>query len=352
MTPNLYPKVLVRTSTGDEVINENVITTLYPSVIVRTAPKTEIVTRPASTTLYPPVCVRLARIPTNTDIFSTVTFFPRVFTSSPPIIQSIEYLRDGKEGFTSQFENIFISSYVTNETPTNIVGNYSTDGINWFPNGSNTNIIETIKDFSSDCVFYPVFNQYEENFSIAWLENTPIGTLNLKYADLPMSKSIINIIPDNHIKVPQLIYIRPDVNDVDNNLITQNIPLSDILITDASNDEFTLDGFTPTAKYGFELRMPDNIKKITFTQNFRQSGKTEIRIGTAPQGGIAGKNAIASLPLGNFNVNIYYGKNTNTLFGSFQTDMNGIFQVHMNRGNYTFEIDVITDSIKFSQKLL
>lgn len=359
MNASLYPIVVAKLSQKEEIVTRKGNASLFPPVVARLAPREEVVTRKGNGTLYPPVVARLAPryTPAFNDFEATVNFLPQAICRVPPDISSIMMINDGKQGFVAPFRNGFVASYVSDGIPTDIIGNYSYNGQTWTPAANNTDppshFIEAIKDLSQDCVFYPTFDEFGDNFSFSWLENTPYGKLNLKYADVLVPRGL-NTFPASgaHNKIPQEIYIHPKVVSLNQTEKTQNIPMSDIKIIDISNDELNIDTYQVSNRRGYNFYLPDQVKSVLFTQFFREAGTIECNITTAPIAGTATTNEIAPKPISNFVVNVYYGKTTFRLLGSYQTDINGVFQITMKPGNYTFELPISTNSINFSQKLL
>ena len=103
---------------------------------------------------------------------------------APPALGSLQLINDGTGAFAGQFNNIYFISYSSIHHPNNSIGNdnignYSTDGSTWTPAGNNTDppshFVITVKDFPSDCNFYPTFDLFGSLFAIAWIETNLVG---------------------------------------------------------------------------------------------------------------------------------------------------------------------------------
>jgi hypothetical protein len=277
---------------------------------------------------------------------------------NPPALGTPLLINDGTGAFADQVNNVYFISYSSIHHPDDNIGNQSYDGINWFPAANNTDppshFVVTVKDFPTDCNFYPVFDLFNGNlFAMAWLESNLVGRLNLKYTDIPVANNLptttvtpasaINNKPVNN----QQIYIYPNTINSYSNVQTQNIPMSDIYIVDLSGNQFHLDAFMPNPNNrGYALTMPDKIKAIRFSQTFREKITLLAYIGTA----ITINNTF-SLPLSNVALTIYYS-NTQRIYQRLNTDVNGKYTVVMQPGTYVFELEINSLSINYTQKFV
>lgn len=272
----------------------------------------------------------------------------------PPGFGDLLLINDGKGAFANQFANIYFISYGSIHHPDDNIGNFSPDGKTWTPTANNTDppshFVLTVKDFPGDCNFFPVFDLYDSMFAIAWLESNPVGRLNLKYSDIPVS-IFPPTNPSNTLATPvpineETIYIYPNTQNAAQEQ-TENVPLSDLEIVDVNGNRFNLDAHMarPNSR-GYELTMPNLIKAVRFGQTFHEEKNLQTFLGTA----IQEENRI-SLPLSNIGVTIYYGK-TNQIYKRLTTDSKGKFEIVMKPGSYTFELGVNTLSINYSQRFV
>ena len=278
----------------------------------------------------------------------------------PPIFQDLLLLNNGEFIFAGQFNNSFYALYSSDIAPDDVICNFSNDGYVWTPASNNTDppshYIATVKDFPTDCNFYPVFNSFNNSFAVAWLETSPVGRLNLKYNDASLTSNSnsgntsinggapLPIFNPNTINM-QPIYVYPNIVNVNNNVNTQNIDITDLTIYDINGDYFKLD-ILETIKNGCELTMPYPISSISFSQTFRRGNTLKGFLGTAIQ---SDNNMI--IPISNVAITIYYGS-TNMVFQRILTDINGKFSFLIKPGRFTFQILVNTPSITYSQTLL
>lgn len=272
----------------------------------------------------------------------------------PPSIPTLQLVNDGSEGFYNEINGSYFIAYSSLPQPTDIIGNTSADGTHFLPLIPNTDppshFIFIEKDFSTNCAFYPSVDSYNGFFSIAWLETTPVGRLNLKYANvgnltgftppppLPVPK------PTN---VPTVFYVYPYVALVGQHVKTENIPLFDIECIDVHGHKFTIDTKRALAT-GVEVTLNSPVVSFRWTQTFRQKTNNVVGILTnIPMQ----KNNLLITPLPGMTINIYHSHN-GLLLQSVQTDEKGLFQVQLSNSQYTFEVINQGKSIQVSQQLL
>jgi len=318
------------------------ITTLFPTIIL-TTPTNNTATK-FLPSLFPTIILTLTTTP------------PKPYFEFPPI-STIAFLNDGKQPFGNFIDNNYVTMYASKPLPSDIVGNTSTDGITWNPSANNTDPpshqIFTNKDLSYDCVDFPVFNDFNNTFNIAWIENNQIGRYNLKYTQGLIPNNTPPPTPSPSISSPlheQPLYINPHYEVLQQSNITQNIPFNDIIITDIEGNTFNLNPQF-RRRYGFELTLPKKIKSVLFSQVFRRKGNLKCLILTAPQAGTATTDFIPGSPVSNLQINVYYNQ-AHQLEQTCYTDQNGKFNVLVNPGQYFFEIIIDTPSIDFQQILL
>ena len=219
--------------------------------------------------------------------------------------------------------------------------------LSYWPNAHPpSHFITTVKDFSTDCNFYPVFNTYNNMLAVAWLENNAVGRLNLKYSDAVSNPSVTPVVPGIGVN-NQTIYIHTNIKNVELYADTQNTIVDSVDILDYSGNKFTLNTLTVSQNNGYEVEnLPGEFKSVRFQQTFRQ---TQILNGFVSQA--AQPDSTIQIPISSVIITIYYGK-SNQIYQSFSTDVNGKFSVKMTPGNYTFEINVSDPSITFSQKFV
>lgn len=335
---------------------------LYPKLIV-------LVQKPLSGgafSLYPIMIETYNQtvVKNNLNLPASVTFGATPACYLPPSITSFELINDGEEAFVGMYNNFYFAAYASLIFPADSIGNYSRDGITWTPAANNTDppshFVLVIKDFATDCTYYPSFDMWNNNFGIAWIENNPLGRLNLKYNDIPSNGNNNNngntpTTPSSGAAVgnEQIIFVRPNRVNVYEPEKTQSIPLNDVIITDQLNNAFNLNIFeiNNPLPLGYEMTLPKVIKSVKFSQVFREHSKLECLIGTAVQASTVTTDAIPSYPLANISVTVYYGT-TDAVYKSVQSDSNGKFTLDMKPGNYVFEIFVTSPSITFSQKFV
>ena len=309
----------------------------------------------------------------------------------PPYFTSVLLINDGNGPFADQFNaNTYFISYSSITHPDDNIGNYSYDAAsNWIPIANNTDppshFVITVKDFATDCNYYPTFDLYNNNFAAAWLETNNVGRLNLKYSDLPINPIPIPTptpIPIGQIN-PQVVYYYPNISKLQSNKSSQSLPfvqptvgnqnitLYDFTMVDLNNNVYNVDAFmTNPNNRGYEVNLPTEIKCVRFGQTFRETTTVQGFLGTAVQEGEYG--IIESIPIPNVSITIYYGKTsliyqnnisiiTENISGlsvttkvnkPITTDRNGKFSVTMKPGKYTFQINVNTPSINYSQKFV
>jgi hypothetical protein len=312
------------------------ITTLNTTVIVPpTAPPVSAVVA----TIYPTLVV----FSTNPKVIGCVL---------PPSIAAFNLVNDGNEGSTAFVNEWYFTSYQSQSESTDIIGNYSGNGTNWIPALNNTDPPSHLqfitKAFSFDCAFYPVINNYNNLFAIAWLESTPTGRLDLRYTDGITG----NVMPSQPPAVPSetltnFLYVYPRSVTVTEGEKTENIPLSDITIVDTSGAEFKID-LAQSIHGGLELSTQYPIRAFKWTQAFRQRHNTVIgTLTTIP----TQANGFTNAPLSNIAMNIYYA-HTGLLVTRLTTDEKGYYKFETNAYEYTFEIESANISINVNQRLL
>ena len=337
------------------------ITSLYPVPIRAVVQKTINVIPNIVFSLYPMPIRPIPPRPSIPNMVSSLYPMPVRFCSPPqlnfpppPNINNLVPINDGKEGFSAQYSNMYYVMYSSLPGPSDIIGNSSVNTVHWNPAENNTDppshMILAIKNPIYDCAFFPVFDTFNNTFSMAWIENNIIGRLNLKYIEYVPNANTTTPPVSAVTNGPQTIFVRPNKTSIRENSKTQNIPLSDIYVTDPLGNAFDLNVFHQNnLPFGWEMILVNGVKSVKFIQSFKRAGGTlKCLMGTAPEAGTATTSPIPSIPLANVQVNVYYA-NTNLLLGTFYSDVNGKFEVPLKYGDFMFEIIVNHPSIYFTQ---
>lgn len=295
------------------------------------------------TSIYPIVMVELAP-----EIISEGCFMP-------PPIGNILLVNDGQQGYADQVGNFFYVGYKSDTEPTDVIGNYSADGITWTPalSGSDpsSHFVFAIKDFPGDCAFFPVFDLYNSSYALAWEESQPTGIVNLKYTDISVQGNTttppvtsITTNPSNPVN-QSTFYVYPRITLVGQSVSTENASLSDIIIRDIAGNKITIDT-TKAYRRGVDLTLPAPVASFSWTQSFRQNSQVNGTLTTIPT-----QPTFFGNPLPNINIKIYFGT-TRILKQTITTDIKGYYSVNLNAGRYTFEVESGNTSVNVSQQLL
>jgi len=299
------------------------------------------------------------------------TFYPTLLAYSPlvqgnsgfpltcqlaPNIGSLMLVNDGGQGWGDQVNNVYFVGYKSDPENTDIIGNFSANQLTWTPALSGTDppshYVFAVKDFTSDCTFYPAFNSFNGYFAMAWLETTPTGRLNLKYTDVPQGPNAPPInnqlpAPENNNSNQNIFYAYPRILSVLKQEKYDNIPLTDIMVKDIMGNTFKLDTGNIKSRGG-TLNMQYPVQSFNFTQTFRQL-KNNITgaLTTLP----TQANDFTTSPLPLIAINIYFGHGTNLLKQRLTTDEKGMYSITLPAGQFTFEIISQNTSINVAQQI-
>ena len=272
-----------------------------------------------------------------------------------PRLGTLQLINDGDQPFATEVGSNFLVIYASNSAPKDGVGNISADGFSWTPPASGTastsHFMMIQKDYTNDCIFYPVAGTFNDRLALAWLEDQPTGRLNLKYSDVPVNYAPgaqpPTIQPPSNFAAPTTFYFYPQVQYIQSHEQTSSIPMSDITVVGTDESTFTID-LKQAMKKGIEVTMTTPIAKIRFTQTFREP--TNVVQGQLTSLYTSVSQTAAPLP--NVGISIYAGKTNRNLYQRVYTNAQGIFNVTLQNLEYLFEIDVNNLNFTINMNLL
>jgi len=274
-----------------------------------------------------------------------------------PPINGIQLVNDGQQAFGDLVGSDVLVAYSSISYPEDIIGNQSISetGI-YYPAIPGTDppshFVLVTKDFTTDCTYFPVFGVFEGKFCMAWIENNPVGRVNLKYSDIP----IVNTgaggyppppgTPANPSVGSNKFYFYPNIK----NFINQHFmdaDFSQFQMLDIYGNIFDLDT-TQSINRGVEIIMPGQISKLRFTLRMKlPSTIMKFQLTTAP----SGQTGYVITPLSGVATTIYkkgdfnpYARVFTNSQGAFLVDLVNteyIFEVEINNFNFSFNCDLI-----------
>lgn len=294
-----------------------------------------------------------------TDHFSNPANRPQpIYTNNPkpgssfcevlPDLKNLQQLNLGSQAYA---DNLIGYNFVAYKGQgSGEVHGYTNTGVassSWAPTIDGLNFNFALRRDPTQDIFHPALNVFNNQFGIAWIESSQVGINKLNYAELPISrmKNYSNISGND-------LYVYPNINPVYRKLHKENVPYNKLTVINSFDERFPLDSYQyDVGGHGFNVSMKGSSESVRFVQDFRQKATTlNVRLITAPTLTQA-EGYIASQPIPNYPINIYYGE-TNKIFKHGFTNYDGTFTVILPAGFYSFEVLTLNDSVIWQQRIV